>query len=120
MRTLSGHLETFAEEHATARVLRRAVVVEAIALEHDVKLAADHRRSDADIPSAAEEALQWNTLVPRQKIRLTVDHGWATLQGEVEWDCKGHSSEKAISPLMGVMGISNEVTLRTRPKVANL
>ena len=120
MVTLRGHLETFAEKHAAARALRRVAGVRAIALELDVKLAPDHKRSDTDIASGAEEALQWNTLVPRQKIRLTVDHGWVTLQGEVEWDYQRHSAEKAIRPLMGVMGISNEVTLRTRPKAANL
>ena len=64
--------------------------------------------------------MKWNTLVPLQTIRLTVDHGWVTLQGEVEWDCQRHSPEKAIRPLMGVMGLSNEVTSRTIPKATNL
>jgi len=118
--TLSGHLETFAEKHAAARALRRVAGVKAIALELDVKLSIDHTRSDTDIASVAEKALQWNTLVPLEKIRMTVDHGWVTLQGEVEWDYQRHSAEKAIRPLMGVVGISNEVTLRARPKAANL
>ena len=118
--TLSGHLETFAEKHAATRALRRVAGVKAIALELDVKLAPNHKRSDTDIAAGAEEALQWNTLVPLERIRLTVDHGWITLQGEVEWDYQRHSAEKAIRPLMGVVGISNEVTLRARPKAANL
>ena len=118
--TLTGHLETFADKHAAARALRRVAGVKAIALELDVKLSFDHKRSDTDIAAGAEEALKWNTLIPIEGIRLTVDHGWVTLQGEVEWDYQRHSAEKAIRPLMGVMGISNEVTLRTRPKAANL
>ena len=118
--TLSGHLETFAEKHAAERALRRVAGVKAIALELDVKLAPNHKRSDTDIAAAAEEALKWNTLVPLERIRLTVDHGWVALQGEVEWDYQRHSAEKAIRPLMGVVGISNEVTLRARPKAVNL
>ena len=118
--TLTGHLETFADKHAAARALRRVAGVKAIALELDVKLSLDHKRSDTDIAASAEEALQWNTLVPLERIRLTVDHGWVTLQGEVEWDYQRHSAEKAIRPLMGVVGISNEVTLRAGPKAANL
>ena len=118
--TLSGHLETFAEKHAAARALRRVAGVKAIALELDVKLAPDHKRSDTDIAAGAEEALKWNTLVPLESIRLTVDHGWVTLQGDVEWDYQRRSVEKAIRPLMGVVGISNELTLRVRPRATDL
>ena len=118
--TLSGHLETFADKHAAARALRRVAGVKAIALELDVKLSPDHKRSDTDIAAGGEEALKWNTVVPLQAIRLTVDHGWVTLQGEVEWDYQRRSVEKAIRPLMGVVGISNEITLRARPEAIDL
>ncbi|HEX7440950.1 MAG TPA: BON domain-containing protein [Caldimonas sp.] len=118
--TLTGHLETYAEKHAAARAVERVADVKAIALELDVKLAPDHRRSDTDIAANAEEALKWNTLVPVQAIRLTVDHGWVRLYGDVEWDYQRRSVEKAIRPLMGVVGISNEITLRAKSKAANL
>ena len=118
--TLSGHLETFAEKHAAERALRRVAGVKAVALELDVKLSLDHKRSDTDIAAGAEGALKWNTLVPLEGIRLTVDHGWVTLQGEVEWDYQRRGAEKAIRPLMGVVGISNEITLRASAKVADL
>jgi len=118
--TLTGHLETFAEKHAAVRAVRRVAGVKAIALEVDVKLSPDHKRNDTDIAESAEQALQWNTLVPLDAIRLTVDHGWITLQGDVEWDYQRRSVEKAIRPLMGVVGISNEMTLRAQPKAADL
>jgi osmotically-inducible protein OsmY len=118
--TLTGHLETFAERHAAARAVQRVSGVKAIALELDVKLAPDHKRSDTDIAAGAEYALKWNTTVPVEAIRLTVDHGWVTLRGEVDWDYQRRNVEKAIRPLMGVVGISNEITLRSRAKVADI
>lgn len=118
--TLTGHLETFAEKHAAARALRRVAGVKAIALELDVELSPDHKRSNTDIATSAEEALKWNTQVQLEAIRLTVDHGWVTLQGEVEWDYQRRSVEKTIRPLMGVVGISNEITLRAKPKASDL
>ncbi|MBA3623063.1 MAG: BON domain-containing protein [Methylibium sp.] len=114
--TMTGHLDTFAEKHAVERALRRVAGVKAIALELDVKLSLDHQRSDTDIANAAELALKWNTLVPVDQIRVVVDKGWISLQGEVEWDHQRRSVEKAIRPLMGVHGISNEITLK--PKTA--
>jgi osmotically-inducible protein OsmY len=118
--TLTGHLETFAEKHAAARAVQRVAGVQAIALELDVKLSPDHKRSDTDIATGAEQALKWNTAVPIEAIRLTVDRGWITLQGEVDWDYQRRAAEKAIRPLMGVVGISNEITLRTRAKAADV
>lgn len=118
--TLTGHLDTYVEKEAAARAVRRVAGVRAIALEIDVKLSAEHRRSDTDIAASAELALKWNTLVPLDAIRLTVDHGWVTLQGEVEWEYQRHGAEKAIRPLIGVVGISNEIKLRAKPKVADL
>lgn len=118
--TLTGHIETFAQKHAAARAVRRVADVKAIALELDVRLAPGHQRSDTDIATSADHALKWNTLVPVDKIRLVVDHGWVTLRGEVDWDFQRRTVEKAIRPLMGVVGISNEITLRVRPQAANL
>lgn len=116
--TLTGHLDTFAEKHAAARAVKRVAGVKAIAVELDVKLAPNHKRSDTDIAQSAEAALKWNTLVPVDAITVTVDHGWVTLQGQVEWDYQRRSVEKAIRPLMGVVGISNEITLRNHPPQA--
>jgi osmotically-inducible protein OsmY len=118
--TLTGHLDTFVEKHAASRAVRRVDGVKAIALELDVKLEPSHQRSDTDIAASAEQALRWNVVVPKSDIRLTVDHGWVTLHGSVEWDFQRRSVEKAIRPLMGVVGISNEITLRTQPKAAEL
>jgi osmotically-inducible protein OsmY len=117
---LTGHIETFAEKYAASRAVQRVNGVRAVALELDVKLAPDHKRSDTDIAASAEQALKWNTAVPLEAIRLTVDHGWVTLRGELEWDYQRRSAEKAIRPLIGVVGISNEITLRTRPQLADL
>lgn len=118
--TLSGHLETFIEKHAVSRAVRRVDGVQAIALELDVKLEPSHQRSDTDIATSAEQALKWNVVVPKDAIRLTVDHGWVTLQGTVDWDFQRRSVEKAVRPLMGVVGISNDITLHTQPKADEL
>jgi hypothetical protein len=72
--TLTGHIDTYAEKYAAEKALRRVSGVKAIALELDVRLSPQHRRSDTEIAAAAEQALRWNTTVP-EKIRLTVDKG---------------------------------------------
>ncbi len=118
--TLTGHIETFAEKHAAERALRRVAGVRAIALELDVKLDPSHKRSDTDVAQSAEQALQWNTSVPLDQLRITVDHGWVTLRGEVDWDYQRRAAEAAIRPIMGVMGISNEIVIKPKVSQADL
>lgn len=111
--TLSGHIGTYAEKYAIQRALRRVPGVKAIAIELDVTLAPNHRRSDTEIALAIEHALKWNTVVP-DKITVMVDKGWVTLQGEVEWDYQRRSVEDAVRHLMGVVGISNDIAIKPR------
>ena len=118
--TLTGHLDTYAEKEAAMRALRRVTGVKAIAVELDVKLSAEHERSDTDIANSVETALKWNTSIPADAIRATVEHGWVTLDGEVEWDFQRRSAEKAIRPLIGVVGITNQVKLRAKPVAADI
>lgn len=110
--TLSGHLDTYAEKVAVERALRRVVGVKAIALELDIRLSPTHRRSDTDIANTIESTLRWNGVVPTNKVRVIVDKGWVTLQGEVDWDFQRRSVEKAIRPLIGVVGINNEIAIK--------
>lgn len=118
--TLSGHLQTYTEKWAVEKALRRIGGIRAIALELDVRLSPDHRRADTDIAQAAELALKWHTLVPTDAVRITVDKGWLTLQGELDWDFQRKSVERALRDLKGVLGISNEIRLRQQPTPAGL
>lgn len=113
--TLSGHPQTYSEKWAVEKALRRVQGVKAIALELDVRLSPDHQRSDTDIAQAAEQALKWHTLVPADAVRITVDKGWITLEGDLDWDFQRKSVEQAVRNLKGVVGVSDEITLRFRP-----
>jgi osmotically-inducible protein OsmY len=118
--TLSGHIENYAEKYAAEKALRRVAGVKAIALELDVRLAPGHHRSDTEIAEAAQMALKWNSLVPVDAVRVTVDKGWVTLQGEVDWDYQRRAIEKAMANLVGVTGVGSEIALRHRVAPAGI
>ena len=114
--TLTGHLASYAEKYAVERAVQRVHGVRALAIELSVKLPFDNQRTDADIAMAAERALEWNVLVPDDKIHPMVEKGWLTLNGEVEWDYQRSAAESAVCNLMGVTGVSNLV--KVKPKVS--
>ncbi|MDQ0080754.1 osmotically-inducible protein OsmY [Variovorax boronicumulans] len=114
--TLTGHLASHAEKYAIERAVQRVHGVKALAVELTVKLPFDNQRTDADIAMVVECALDWNALVPDDKIQPLVENGWITLAGEVEWGYQRSAAESAVRDLMGVTGVSNLV--KVKPKVS--
>jgi len=118
--TVAGDVRTFAEKEAVAAAVRRVAGVHAVAMELEVTLAIPHRRSDAEIAASAAQALGWNTLIPADAIRLTVERGCITLRGEVPWEFQRRAAVHAVAGLMGVVDLRDEVTLCPRSRVASL
>ena len=118
--TLTGQLNTFAEKHAAERAVRRVAGVRAMAIELDVKLAPGHKRSDAEIAAVAIAAMRWHSMVPDDCVTVKVENGWVTLSGELEWGYQYASAEQAIRPLLGVRGLTNDITIKPRISAGNL
>ncbi len=112
--TISGHLKTYADKFSIERALRRIEGVRAIAMEVDVTLSPQHQRSDSEIAAAAAQALKWQARIPDDRLRVTVERGWITLAGEVEWEFQRRAAESAVRQLLGVVGVSNGITLAAR------
>ncbi len=112
--TLTGTVKSFSEKLTAARAVERVQGVKAIANDIEVRLAGSSARTDADIARAAFDALKWETLVPDHGIKMTVSKGWITLEGEVDWQYQKDAAFLAMHRLVGVTGVTNLITLRTR------
>lgn len=110
--TLTGHLDTYAQQSVVERAVGRVAGVSAIASDIEVRLAPEHVRDDTDIAAAALAALHWNSLVPSEKVHLKVDKGWITLTGELTWNYQRTEAENTVRTLTGVRGVSNKLTLK--------
>jgi len=115
--TLSGHVESFAEKHAAEAAARRVKGVEAVAEEIEVRLAFDAKRSDGQIAAAVINRLDWNVAVPRNAVKVQVESGWITLSGQVDWDFQRTAAAHDVRWLLGVVGVSNQITIKTDANV---
>jgi osmotically-inducible protein OsmY len=118
--TLSGHVESYANKHAAEAVARRVRGVLGVAEEIIVQLPVHIKRSDEEIAAAAVDRLAWDVSVPRDTIKVTVADGWLTLTGEVNWHYQIEAAMLDVHTLMGVRGVSNEVTIKPRVNASNL
>ncbi len=118
--TLTGHVSSFAEKYAAERAAKRVHGVRAVANELDVKLLGDNKRTDEDIALACVNALKANVLVPRDQIKVIVNKGWVTLEGEVEWQYQKDEAERTVRYLSGVLGVSNLIAVKPRVSPTDL
>src|SRR5687767_5173592 len=81
--TLSGHVQSYAEKYAAEDAAKRVHGVRAVVNELEVRLPGSSERTDVDIAEAVVNALKNNTLVPDDRIKVTVSKGWVTLEGDV-------------------------------------
>lgn len=90
--------------------------VKAVANDVEVRLPMSAQRTDADIAAAAVRALEWDAMVPADRVHVTVADGWVTLRGEVEWHHQKVDAERVVRRIAGVKGVTN--LIRVKPSVA--
>lgn len=112
--TLSGHVPSFAEKLGAEKAAKRVHGVKAVADELEVKLSSNTKRSDEEIARACLNALEADCSVPDEKIKVVVNKGWVTLEGDLEWKFQKDAAEIAIRSLIGVTGVFNNIKLRPR------
>ncbi len=109
--TLRGTVPHYMEKMAAVHAAQRVGGVKAVADELEVKGA--NEKTDEEIARAAISALKWNYSAPSD-IRVSVAKGWITLEGETEWDFQRKSAKDAVSELLGVNGVINNIKLKTK------
>jgi osmotically-inducible protein OsmY len=112
--TLTGWVDSYQKKWAAEEAAHRVRGVKAVANDIEVRLPVSDERTDPDIAAAAVRALEWDALLPTDKIQVTVSKGWVTLRGEVEWQYQKEEAERVVRRLWGVRGVTNLITVKPR------
>jgi len=109
--TLSGTVDSYGKKWAADRAAKRVAGVKAVTEEIKVTLPVPYKRPDEDIARSATNTLNWNVWVPPDRVKVRVQDGWITLTGDVNWYYQKEHAENAVRHLIGVVGVSNSITL---------
>ena len=112
--TLSGHVDRYTEKWAAEHAAQKVTGVKALAIELDVNLPSSSSRTDADIAHAAKNVLDWTTNWPNDHVKVLVEKGWVTLSGIVDHEFQRQIASSAVRHLMGVTGVSNQITIKSK------
>lgn len=113
--TLTGLASSYAKKVAAQEAAHRVAGILDVANDIHVKPIDRWARTDTEVASAVRNALEWDALVPNELIQSTVSSGWVTLEGDVDYWREREDAERAILRLAGVVGVTNQITIRRRP-----
>lgn len=107
--TLTGTVGSYAKRIAAQEAAHAVFGVQDVANDIQVRLPGSLARTDTDLAQAARRALEWNVVVPAERIRTTVADGWITLEGEVDSWHEREEAERAVRHLTGVKAIIDQI-----------
>ena len=118
--TLTGWVDSYLKKWNAEEAAHCVAGVKAVANDVEVRLPSSSERTDSDIAAAAVHALEWDALVPSDKVQVTVSKGWVTLRGEVDWQYQKEDAERVVRRLTGVKGVTNLITVKPHTAPSDL
>ena len=112
--TLSGFVPKFMDKLEAEAAAKRVAGVIGLANDLEVRLPLSDKRPDPEIARDAVAAVKTQLPFSWQQIKVIVDKGWVTLEGQVEWNYQREEAERAVRRVKGVTGVINTILLKPR------
>lgn len=113
--TLRGTVPNYAEKVAAIKAVQRVGGVKEVMDELVVKLPDHQKCTDAEIQTAAYNAISWITTVPTDGLEITVQNGKLTLEGKVESWSQRSAVEDVVRHLGGIVDVTNLIVIKPQP-----
>nr|WP_290930123.1 BON domain-containing protein [Haliscomenobacter sp.] len=115
--TLSGTVDSYAKKMEAEAAAKSVMGVKAVVEKIEIKLGDWAKITDGEIAIEVLNAFNWNWDVPKDKIKVKVEAGWLTLDGEVNWYYQKEAAKKSVKTLNGVKGVNDNITIRSENPV---
>ncbi len=115
--TLTGTVDIYSKKTEAEDAAKNVAGVKAVVEKIEVKYGSTWaKKDDNEIATEILHALKWNWRVPKDKVKVKVEKGFVTLGGELEWNYQKEAAEDAVRNLLGVTGVSNNITIRAEAR----
>ena len=111
--SLTGVVDSYAKKTEAEDAAKNVAGVTALVEKIEVKYPSSYSKTNGEIATEVLTALKASWDVPSEKLKVKVEAGWITLTGEVGWNYQRETAEDAIESLMGVVGVTNNITIKS-------
>jgi osmotically-inducible protein OsmY len=112
--TLTGVVDSYLKKTEAEDATKNVAGVKAVVEKIEVKLPNSRaKKDDNEIAKEVVNAFKWNWEVPNDKVKVKVENGWVTLEGELEWNYQREAAKDAVKNLMDVTGVTNSIKIKS-------
>lgn len=110
--TLTGNVNSFTKKIEAEKAAKSVIGVRAVVEDIHVKMATSLEKNDEDLATEILSSMKWDWSVPSDKVQVKVENGWVTIDGGVEWNYQKEAARSCAANLIGVKGVTNNVTVK--------
>jgi osmotically-inducible protein OsmY len=112
--TLTGIVDNYSKKTEAEDAAKNVAGVKAIVEKIEVKFNSSFgKKDDNEIAAEVVNAFKWNWRVPNDKVKVKVENGWITLDGDLAWNYEREAAKDAVKNLLGVTGVSNNIQIKS-------
>lgn len=110
--TLTGTVDNYLKKSEAEDAAKNVAGVSAVVEKIEVRFTNSWSKNDNEIATEVVEALQKSWQIPNDKVKVKVENGWVTLEGELNWEYQRVAARDLVEKLMGVKGVSNNTKVK--------
>jgi osmotically-inducible protein OsmY len=111
--TLTGTVDGYWKKTEAEEAAKSVAGVKAVVEKIEIRFASNSfTKDDNEIATEVVNAFKFNFEVPNDKVKVKVEKGWVTLEGELEWNYQKVAAKEAVRNLSGVVGVTNNITIK--------
>jgi osmotically-inducible protein OsmY len=112
--TLTGTVDSYPKKSEAEGAAKSVAGVKAVVENINVEFTGySPKKDDNEIANEVLHAFKWNWKIPSDKVKVTVEKGWVTLDGQLHWHYQKEAAKDAVKNLMGVKGIWDNIKIRS-------
>ena len=112
--TLTGFVRSYMQKYQAETDAKRVAGVIGVVNDIEVRLPGVDERPDPEIARDAIAQIKSELPYSWDRIRVIVNRGWLTLEGEVEWNYQRERAEAAVRRIRGIKGVTNSIEVKPR------
>ena len=111
--SLTGVVDSYTKKMEAENAAKKVIGVKAVVEKIEIRFPSSWSKTNAEIASEVLAALKSSWSVPNDKVTVKVEDGWVTLEGELAWNYQKEAAKSAVSSLMGVKGVTNDIKIKS-------
>lgn len=115
--TLTGVVDSYSKKAEAEDAAKNVLGVKAVVEKIEIKYPSSEwsKKDDNEIATEVLNAFKWNALVP-DDVKVKVEKGWVTLDGEARWNYQRDAAKKSIQNLTGVTGVTSNIKIKEQTR----